>query len=693
MSQLKNSYLFYLSLIWLVVIVIVNPIGDFPLNDDWSYAKNVESLALENELSFHDWGAMTLIVHNLWGALFCKIFGFSFTVLRISTLVLGWGTLIATFLFFKEGGMKKQFAFWATILFASNLFFLANAFSYMTEVPFLFYLITASLFFLKGTNGKGNRFIIYGTIFSILATLVRQIGVLAPFAFFFVFILKNKFSFKTFFQAIAPSLFTFLSLKIFEYWREANFGLSKNYGNTSDLLDNITNGRLAFALENISYQFFTYWGLFLIPLLFVLIFYFWKKIPRGVQISAVVITLLCYLYFILKPNKDFLGNTFHNLGFGPINLPSSNFNSPPHIGKNDWDNLYLIAFIAGIFLLKWILIRVYQLFIFYKNKKSAAVNWSTLYGLTAAAGYFTFLMINNHHIDRYNIIAFPFLILFLVPLEEDFQFSKYFTMIGLILISCVSIYSISATHDYLSWNRARWEVTNFGTDDLKIQKKHINGGFEYKGWNDILYYVEPNWEDVEAWNTHHEQYKIAFSPQCKYNVIKSAAYTRYLPPRVDSMYLLQKQTLTQFDTILCGAENLILEGTRFKTNQENIFLENVETRDSSKAYRGDYSLFLNREHQYGFTFKIKNIDPCEKILVSYQSFPLPTYGHGVIVGEKSFYLPSDFRLTENFGTGWGRMIQEFRIPETIKDEELSFYIFNGSGEERYFDNLMIIRMK
>jgi hypothetical protein len=81
--------LLILLLLWCVVVVFINPIGDFPLNDDWAYGQNTRALTLENRLFFSDWPAMTLIAHTLWGTLFGKVFGFSFTVLRFSTLLMG----------------------------------------------------------------------------------------------------------------------------------------------------------------------------------------------------------------------------------------------------------------------------------------------------------------------------------------------------------------------------------------------------------------------------------------------------------------------------------------------------------------------------------------------------------------------------------------------------------------------------
>ena len=246
---------------------------------------------------------MTFIAHSIWGAFFCKIFGFSFTVLRCSTLLLGWLGLIATQAFFKEGGMSKKQAFWATLLVAFNPFYFTNAFTYMTEVPFLCFLMLAAFFALKSINNKGNIHIVYFTFFSIIATLIRQPGVLIPIAFFFTYLFKNKFSFSNTLKATAPVFITFLSLSLFTYWRNTHYSLSVHFGKTEQLFDNFFNGSLMNTIETKAHAFFTLWGLFLLPLLIILIPYFWKKTTALHKFFVVGISLLmsCLLYTSPSP--------------------------------------------------------------------------------------------------------------------------------------------------------------------------------------------------------------------------------------------------------------------------------------------------------------------------------------------------------------------------------------------------------
>ncbi len=686
------TFSFYLSIIWLICIILVNPIGDFPLNDDWSYARNAKALAVENKIFFDDWGAMTLIAHTMWGAFFCKIFGFSFTALRFSTLVLGWCGLMATYLFFQEGGMQRKHAFWATILLAFNPFYFANSFSYMTEVPFMCFLMSAAYFSLKALNDKGQKNIFLAALFSIIATMIRQPGVLVPIAFLITYFAKNKLSLKTAIQGVTPSILTLGSLILFTNWRNANYGLSENFGKTSQLIDNITNGHLENAIATKASGFFIMWGLFLLPILIVLLANFWKKIPPlGKFISIVIALLLSYPYYHSLADS-YLGNTFTNFGIGPIVLPSEGGIPIGHLHENDWKNFTFIGFICAIMLLQWILIRTAQLLFFIKNKSSDSVNWNTFFALATAFGYFAFLMLNNFYFDRYSLVAFPFLILMLFPQVENFSIPKPLRIFGQITLTAIILFSIGATHDYLSWNRARWEAVDYSHQTLELEAEKINGGFEYKKWFNINFNRPLGYQGLENWEDPREQFIISHTEQCLFTTIKGFPYTRYFPPKRDSIFLLEKGNFSQTDTIFCDAELLSEDGQHFLTNQSDIQLINTERRVSDKAHSGKYSILLEANNPYGFTFTMENLQPCEKILVSTWKLSSTKSIKAVLTMENGIHLKNPNFIVERNENGWVRQVQEFTIPKDAKKDKATFFLFNPTPEKVYFDDLMIVRI-
>ena len=95
----KRSLIFF-SFLWIVAAIFVNPIGEFPLNDDGLYSHWPLSLMEGTNNDLQGALAPNLILQALWAYFFCELFdGFSFTALRFSTLFLGWMCIFIIFIY------------------------------------------------------------------------------------------------------------------------------------------------------------------------------------------------------------------------------------------------------------------------------------------------------------------------------------------------------------------------------------------------------------------------------------------------------------------------------------------------------------------------------------------------------------------------------------------------------------------
>ena len=88
-------------------VLVYSPV-EVPVVDDWTYAWSVEHFLHTGELRMLEWSAHYPLAQILWGALFSRLWGFSFAVLRLSTLVLAWAGLFAFFLTLRELGIKPS---------------------------------------------------------------------------------------------------------------------------------------------------------------------------------------------------------------------------------------------------------------------------------------------------------------------------------------------------------------------------------------------------------------------------------------------------------------------------------------------------------------------------------------------------------------------------------------------------------
>src|SRR4051795_1810740 len=85
---------FLLVAIFAVAMALVDPRGDFPLDDDWDFALATWAFARTGHFQFTPFTATSLHLQVLWGALWTRLFGESFNVLRASTLLLAAATIL-----------------------------------------------------------------------------------------------------------------------------------------------------------------------------------------------------------------------------------------------------------------------------------------------------------------------------------------------------------------------------------------------------------------------------------------------------------------------------------------------------------------------------------------------------------------------------------------------------------------------
>ena len=81
-----NFNLFVLFLVFGINILLIQPWGDFPLNDDWQYAHITKQFAETLQIKIDVPIAPTVILQTLFGGIITSLFGFSHTYLRILTL-------------------------------------------------------------------------------------------------------------------------------------------------------------------------------------------------------------------------------------------------------------------------------------------------------------------------------------------------------------------------------------------------------------------------------------------------------------------------------------------------------------------------------------------------------------------------------------------------------------------------------
>jgi len=88
-----------------------------------------------------------------------------------------------------------------------------------------------------------------------------------------------------------------------------------------------------------------------------------------------------------------------------------------------------------------------------------------------------------------------------------------------LVVFLYSVFTVGATHDYLSWNRTRWKASDYLMSEACISHRYIDGGFEFNGW----YGYDSKYKKSDGkswWWVDKDDYVISFGPIIGYDEIK-----------------------------------------------------------------------------------------------------------------------------------------------------------------------------
>jgi dolichyl-phosphate-mannose-protein mannosyltransferase len=162
--------------------LLVRPRANVPVIDDWVYAWSVEHLVDTGQLRVLEISAFYPIAQILWGALFASLAGFSFVVLRASTVVLAVFGCWAVYLTLRELECRRTTALLGALALAFDPAYFALSFSFMTEVPFVSFSTIALYWYVRASQRAESRLVWIGCLFAIAAYLTRPIGIVVPLA-------------------------------------------------------------------------------------------------------------------------------------------------------------------------------------------------------------------------------------------------------------------------------------------------------------------------------------------------------------------------------------------------------------------------------------------------------------------------------------------------------------------------------
>jgi hypothetical protein len=574
----------FLAAVWLLMIVIANPTGSFPLNDDWNYARTVKSLLEEHKVIITQWSLAASLTHTLFGFLVCLPFGFSFEALRISTACLGYIAAVAAYLLCLKTGAPRTVCIVLSVLLLINPLFFNLSLSFMTDVPFLS-LAAIELLLLQRLLKEPETFsrsLLPACLAATAACLIRQTGVVIPISFALICLLAPRSQNvlkqgataerrQIFLTALSPLLSSVAAVAIFQLWLGHTVGSLYSYQVEQFYLQQVFSKGPVFVLLIAAahgIDVLVYLGLFALPAIPVIFPRFLSVLDRPQRFFAIALAAECGFLLILgllfsglaMPLVD---NVFYNFGLGPLlvgetHLPKTGW---PEASKSSMVMLGLvgagfsgfISSITVILLMRW---RKGQLVL-----GTSEARCIVPICLTVLALYLPLICIRGFF-DRY--LIFPFLLLLPIlaaayaqlpasaqnepttdsadvhNIEKKANPSRLALLAAFLLALPLAYFSIAATHDYFEWNRIRWQALNRLTDKQNISPLDIDGGLEFNGW----YAYDPRFRKqgvvFNTAMTHQNNYLIAFSSVPGFEIVERYKFQRWIPSGFGELFVLKK---------------------------------------------------------------------------------------------------------------------------------------------------------
>ncbi len=542
--------LFFILPVWLILAILVNPYGEFPYNDDWAYARSVKALVESGTFFMSGWTSVNLLVQIGWGALFCLPFGFSFTALRISTLVAGLLGLWGTHRLIYNATENGRVAFLGTLLTLVNPIYLGLSASFMTDVPFYALMTWSLAYMVIGLKQDSTRLMLIGLGLASIALLVRQLGIALFAGFSVAYLVSKGLQVKSIIIAGA-SVAVGLSIQVaYQKWLVFMIPETISYNVQATNFFHWSYYRLSLLRGFINNIFVAlmYVGLFMFPYFLTLITpkivsEFWKNRWLLLVISSVIISVWQVLFDGVDMPVWF--NTLSAFGLGPVLLRDAYYrlHGPPMS-----DALWLIMksvtviSLVGSILILYHLIKLVQ-YVFRWFAPSGQMVTICLLG--SVVGIYSLPIAMQVIFDRY-LLPMPVLILILMQLLKANTVQKTtgrtWTMplyLSTGFLSLYLLFSLCATHDGLAWNRVRWQSLN-SLMQQGIKPAEIDGGLEFNGW--YLYNTAYKAVPTKSWWwVQDDTYLAGTSILPGYTLFQQQKVNTWLPWGIQEVVIGKKQ--------------------------------------------------------------------------------------------------------------------------------------------------------
>ena len=169
----------------LACVFISHPVAEIGICDDWSYIRSAQLMAQTGRFEYVGWASAMLGWMLPLGALFIKLFGFSFTVVRAASVLIACGTAYLFQRCFVRAGLSSWNATITALTFVLSPIYLPLATTYMTDLAGVFATLICLYCCLRALQAdndfKATVWLSSGSVLTAVGGTARQTAWLALF--------------------------------------------------------------------------------------------------------------------------------------------------------------------------------------------------------------------------------------------------------------------------------------------------------------------------------------------------------------------------------------------------------------------------------------------------------------------------------------------------------------------------------
>ncbi len=515
----RNGLLCALALA--VSVLLIYPVANVPSGDDFSYTRTALEFARTGHFAYNGWATAMLGWLIPWGALFIKLFGFSFTAVRFSMLPIAMTTVYLFHQILRRFGITPADAVLGTLTMALSPLFLPLASTYMTDVPGLFVILFCIWMCQRAVDAKTDRtallWLCFATLINVPGGTVRQIAwlgglVIVPST---AWLLRERRGMKT--AGVVLFALTFISVIACMHWFN-----QQPYSVPEHVFAGPIHGRM---LGHLIAQLLKT----LLCLLFVVlpVLIAWlpaaRRLTRISQLRIVaammVVSLLAFIQYVRGTLDPLL------MPWLSYSLEEQGMREPGVFGTTPVTLAWWIRLAISLLIVASALIFIERLAsrqpIKLHRYLCRAESWKELGWILGpfSLSYVIMLMPRgtfDHIQDRYVLVLMPIAILVLLKLYRE-RVAKRLSMLTLVALIAFSAYGIGAAHNFFAESRALASTIET-LQAAGVPRTSIQAGFASDGWVQIerTGYVNDTRIQVPAGAYRPPTVNLQVPPECRY---------------------------------------------------------------------------------------------------------------------------------------------------------------------------------